>query len=118
MSNEVMLTWPPSALSPNARVHWAKKAKAAKLYRHACRVLCMAEKLQVKGGTEGTIHLHMEFYPPRNGRQDADNMLARAKNGIDGIADYLGIDDSNFTFHIAKKDKVTGGAIKVRIESG
>ena len=33
---EVVLGWPPSDLSPNARLHWAKLARAKKHYRQAC----------------------------------------------------------------------------------
>ena len=33
MTNQINLPWPPRELSPNARVHWAKKAKAAKAYK-------------------------------------------------------------------------------------
>ena len=30
------LPWPPKELSPNARQHWSKLAKAKKAYRDAC----------------------------------------------------------------------------------
>ena len=33
---KVMLPWPPTGLSPNARNHWAKTAKLKKQYREAC----------------------------------------------------------------------------------
>jgi len=36
MSIELTLPWPPTALSPNARQHWAKLARAKKAYRLAC----------------------------------------------------------------------------------
>ena len=32
---ELVLGWPPSNLSPNARLHWAKLARAKKQYRQA-----------------------------------------------------------------------------------
>ena len=33
---EVVLGWPPSDLSPNKRLHWAKLATAKKQYRQTC----------------------------------------------------------------------------------
>ena len=33
---EKVLGWPPSDLSPNKRLHWAKVALAKKHYRQAC----------------------------------------------------------------------------------
>ena len=33
---EVVLPAPPQALSPNARVHWAKRYKAARDYKEEC----------------------------------------------------------------------------------
>ena len=33
---EIVLGWPPSDLSPNARLHWAKLARAKKHYRQSC----------------------------------------------------------------------------------
>ncbi|HSV73521.1 MAG TPA: hypothetical protein VLH79_07160 [Chthonomonadales bacterium] len=36
MSLTIVLPWPPTGLSPNARNHWAKLAKLKKQYREAC----------------------------------------------------------------------------------
>ena len=33
---EIVLGWPPSDLSPNKRLHWAKLAAAKKQYRKNC----------------------------------------------------------------------------------
>ena len=33
---EIVLGWPPSDLSPNKRLHWAKLATAKKQYRKDC----------------------------------------------------------------------------------
>ena len=42
---EIVLGWPPSDLSPNKRLHWAKLAAAKKQYRKDC---CSVSKEQLK----------------------------------------------------------------------
>ena len=42
---EIVLGWPPSDLSPNRRLHWAKLAEAKKHYRKNCH---SASKEQLK----------------------------------------------------------------------
>ena len=44
------LPWPPKELSPNARVHWTKKAKAAKAYRLECFILAKALGMKAPTG--------------------------------------------------------------------
>ena len=107
------LPWPPKELSPNARVHWTKKAKAAKAYRMECFILAKASG--VKAPT-GRVALSIEFVPPDRRRRDDDNCLACFKAGRDGIADALGIDDSNFvtTLWLAS-EPVKGGMVRVTI---
>ena len=127
--NEVTLPWPPKGLSPNARLHWAAKAKQAKAYRMACFALCIEaglkapepknevlEILGLKAGV-GRLHLWIDFYPPDRRHRDDDNMIAAFKSGRDGIADALGIDDKRFVCHPYVQDQV-GGYVKVRITSG
>ena len=110
---EVVMPWPPKALSPNARVHWSVKSKAAKAYRAECGWQCKAAKL-VAPETDGRLHLWLDFYPPDKRHRDDDNMIAAFKSGRDGIADALGIDDKRFICHPYVKDQI-GGMIKVRI---
>jgi hypothetical protein len=43
------LPWPPKELSPNARVHWAKKSKAAKAYRLQCGLMTKASNVKQRG---------------------------------------------------------------------
>lgn len=112
----ITLPWPPKILSPNARVHWAQKSKAAKAYRTACFVLCKEAKL-VKPETEGRLHLWLAFYPPDRRHRDDDNMVASFKNGRDGIADALGIDDKRFICHPWVSDEI-GGYVTVAVTTG
>lgn len=113
--NEVLLPWPPRVLSPNARSHWAVKSKAAKAYRNVCRLV--AHEAGLRGiDWDGTVHLWITFYPPDRRARDDDNLIASLKNGRDGLADALGIDDKRFRIHPWVSDKVVkGGVVKVRL---
>lgn len=109
---ELTLPWPPRVLSPNARVHWAVRSKAAKLYRQACFVL--ARKAGWTQAPEGRLHLWIDFYPPTRRSYDDDNLMASFKNARDGIADALRVDDKVFVSHPMVKTE-TGGMVKVRL---
>lgn len=94
MSHELTFRWPQRVLSPNSRCHWAVKAKSAKAYRYECFVLASIAKVRVDW--EGPIELHISFRPPNNRVRDLDNCIASIKNGLDGLADALRVDDSRF----------------------
>jgi len=109
------LPWPPAACSPNKRVHWSKKAKAAKRYRADCHLLA---KLAGLPTPTGEALLILEFVPPDKRRRDDDNLLAMFKAGRDGLADALGVDDSIFATQIRlSKETTKGGAVRVRIQA-
>lgn len=108
-----MLPWPPKELSPNARVHWTKKGKAARQYRAACFVCCRQARLRE---LSGKALLVLEFVPPNRRRRDDDNLVAAFKSGRDGLADALGIDDCHFATTFSVSDEVVkGGAVRVRV---
>lgn len=111
--NTVTLPWPAKELSPNARVHWAKKAKAAKTYRSDCHYSTKMARMVVDW--TGPIHLHMEFCMPDKRRRDWDNMLASVKSGIDGMADALQVNDRRFMFHLIPGEVIKAGAVRVRV---
>lgn len=120
---ELILPWPHKDLSPNGRVHWARKAKAAKDARAIAVVASWAagwKPSSVPVGTSGgRLHLHVTFYPPTKLLPDDDNMLARFKPYRDGIADALGIDDKRFISHPLVSTEVRkGGQVVVRITGG
>lgn len=98
---------PPRELSPNARVHWKVKAKAAKDYRgiswlrarEAAKIQCLAwEKAEI----EYEFFCGPTFGDPRYRPRDDDNARASMKNAQDGFAD-AGI----FVADAAKHVKVT-----------
>ena len=110
---ELVFGWPPRELSPNARVHWATKAKAAKKYKQDCGWICKAIRFRPR--KEHTADLVIQFCPPDNRRRDVDNMLSSCKALFDAVSESLGIDDSEFTYEISKAEPVKNGAVKVVI---
>ena len=111
----IHLPWPAKELSPNARVHWSKKAKAAKAYKHTCWSL--AKEAKAKVDWDGQVHLWVSFIPPDRRLRDDDNLVAAFKSGRDGLALALGIDDSRFALHsLLHTDRMRfGGGVEVRI---
>ena len=109
---EVVLPWPPRDLSPNARVHWSRKAKAARAYRESCYWLTKQSGL--RPSSDGRLHVMIEFVPPDRRVRDRDNMLASIKNGLDGFAQALGVNDSRFDLTIRVAESV-GGVVRVRL---
>ena len=110
---ELSFPWPPKELSPNARVHWATKAKAAKKYKADCWWVCV--KSWRRESYLEQLALSVKFHPPSARRADADNMLASCKNLFDAVSKYTGIDDSKFTITFSKAEPVKHGAVKVVI---
>lgn len=107
------LPWPPKELSPNARVHWTKKAKAAKAYRLECFILAKAAGITAP---EGKILWTVEFFPPSRRAYDDDNLLARIKALRDGVADALCVDDRRFVTQFSVSETVIkGGMVRVTI---
>lgn len=108
----IILPWPPSALSPNHRGHWAQLAKAKKAYRTECAWQAKAQG--ARRLTADRLAVSFTFYPPSRRRMDLDNAIARLKAGIDGLADVLGVDDSRWVMTFAMADEV-GGMVKVEV---
>lgn len=113
---EIQLPWPSRILHPNARVHWAQRAKAAKAARMEAFVLARAAGWHKHQLPDGRLHLWIDFVPPDRRRRDDDGLLASMKQARDGLADALGIDDSRFVSHPFLHDTVRkGGEVRVRI---
>jgi crossover junction endodeoxyribonuclease RusA len=81
---------PDKTLSPNARCHWAVKAKAVKAARaaakiEACRVLGDSGRPAPRWAkAKYTARL---YTLPANRVRDPDNFIASLKSYLDGIAD-------------------------------
>lgn len=111
---EITLPWPPARLSPNAgytRNFWAK-ASAARKYRDDCLILL---KTQPVPKLYGPVMLDMTFCPPTKRLADLDNLLARSKQGIDALAERMGVDDKLFEFTLRRGDPVKHGKVVVSI---
>lgn len=109
----VTLPWPPSNLSPNARQHWAVLARAKRAYRRACWAQAIEQGARRLHGVD-RLHMGLEFVPPNRRAFDLDNLLARMKAGLDGLADVLGVDDSRWEITI-RRGEPPGGFVLVRI---
>ena len=114
---ELVLGWPPSELSPNKRLHWAKVANFKAKYREACWALTLEQTQIYKTMVpDGNLHLVLEFVPPDRRSYDRDNLVARMKSGLDGVADALKINDKQFTTLTARVDAgQIGGFVRVQI---
>jgi crossover junction endodeoxyribonuclease RusA len=106
------LPWPPKELSPNARIHWAKKSRITKQYRTSCGWLAKQVKVKLPEGDTG---LRITFCPPDKHKRDKDNCVASFKAGQDGLADGWGVNDTRFNPVTYAWGKVTPGG-KVIIE--
>lgn len=77
------LPLPPKELSPNARVHWRKKARIVKAYRKHANWTAWYQS--TKGLQRARIEF--DFYFATNRRRDKDNLIASMKPAMDGFAD-------------------------------
>lgn len=111
----VELPWPPKDVSPNARGHWSKKAKAVKAFRDACGWECVAQN--VKRVDADAVHARITFHAPDRRPRDLDNMLASMKAGIDAVATTIGVDDSRWSITIARGAPLKTGAVIIELEA-
>jgi crossover junction endodeoxyribonuclease RusA len=114
-ADKIALPWPPKVLSPNARVHWSVKSKAAKAYRAACFTLCKEAKLTVDW--EGDIHVWVDYFGPDRRHRDLDNCISASKALFDGLADAIGVNDRRFRLHPYLQDGI-GGMVKISVTAG
>jgi len=108
MTNSLELPFPPQSLNPNARVHFREKARITKICRNDAHLSARAVKLKYSGAGVLTI----VFHPPDKRKRDIDNQLASVKAYIDGICDYLEIDDSEIaSIYIKRSEVVKNGKV-------
>jgi crossover junction endodeoxyribonuclease RusA len=113
MIGHIDLPWPDKILSPNARVHWAPKAKASRAARETAWAL--VRQTYVHAPSWARVAVSYTFCPPDKRRRDRDNLIASMKAATDGIADALEIDDSKFETTYRMGAPVKGGAVLVTI---
>ena len=79
---------PPRELSPNARVHWAKKAKATAEYRESVGWEAMRAKgYKIYWRALDKAKVDITFVVPDQRRRDKTNLAASFKAGLDGLVD-------------------------------
>lgn len=111
---EITLPWPSRDLHPNVRVHWTRKAMAAKLAR--AYAFYVTRQAHMRAPPAGRLQAWIDAYPPDHRRRDADGVLSALKPSLDGIADALGVDDRWFVPHPMVMDEVRrGGEVRIRI---
>lgn len=114
MIGEIQLQWPNAVLLPNSRAHWTARAAASRSARTNA-----AWATRAAGLTKldlASLKATITFHPPDKRRRDLDSMLSSLKPALDGIADTLGIDDSNFELAIRKAEPVKYGAVRIVLE--
>ena len=93
----IILDFPPADLFPNRSKgkHWAVMQKSKTTYRESSY---WTTKQQMQGWKHsgGDLHLTLTFLMTDKRHRDADNCLAAAKAGLDGMADALGVNDRHF----------------------
>lgn len=107
----IELPFPPAKLSPNARCHWAQKARVFKAYKFQCFALLSKHRNELVGRSSFSL----KFLPPDSRRRDLDNMVASSKAALDALSEATGVDDSKFSLTIAKGEPIKGGAVMVSI---
>lgn len=86
-----VLPLPDKVLSPNARPHWAQKAKATK--GHRMLAWATVRRTIRKPPEWEQAHVRAVFYWPTRHRRDRDNAAASLKAYLDGIADAGVVED-------------------------
>lgn len=117
----VTVGWPNRSLSPNARVHRMKLARAKRQSRDEAYLLAYsALRAKPVSPSLGTPKLDVVIIarPAVRRSRDEDNLIASLKATLDGIATAIGIDDSRFHIQpliITDPDKANP-RIEIRIQ--
>lgn len=114
----ITLAFPDARLNPNRSkgVHWAATSALRKSARHEA---FFVTKQSCKGVTFPMgmeIPLLIVFVQPDRRHRDRDNLLAAAKPMLDGVADALGVNDSQFEpVTVAREYGAKPGATRIEI---
>jgi len=114
----IELPWPPRALHPNARKHWAVKAKAAKQARLTAAWCAKEAGIRTNDpDIPQQLLVTAVFSPPDNRLHDLDGCLSNIKAYLDGISDVIGIDDSKWQIALRKEAPKKGGSVRIELEA-
>jgi crossover junction endodeoxyribonuclease RusA len=94
---KIELDFPPAELFPNRSrgKHWGATHTAKSNYRTMSGWMTKNQCASWKP-VDGDIRLEITFVMPDKRLRDADNCLAAAKAGLDGMADALNVNDRQF----------------------
>jgi crossover junction endodeoxyribonuclease RusA len=111
------LSWPAKPLWQNRRYHWRKVAVSTRMARSEARYTTIAAR---PPKLTAPVRMIVKLYPPDHGRRDLANVIGALKPHIDGIADAIGIDDSQFLIRWpeALEAPVKNGKVVFEIETG
>jgi crossover junction endodeoxyribonuclease RusA len=107
--------WPARELSPNARGHWSRAARAKRLQRASRAFLAHQAGLGGVRGLGMAWEVHLAFAAPCRRARDLDNLLAACKAGLDGLADAMGVDDRHWRISIDRADPAPGGRVEIEV---
>lgn len=94
----VTLPLPPKELSPNARVHWARKQRVVREYREMAKVAAQLAIGREAAPRWERATVQATFYFRVRRRRDMDNLSGWCKQNFDGLADAgVVANDSGFT---------------------
>lgn len=110
----LILPYPARALWPNARSHWAIKARETKKAR-ACAWGAAKACPGIALGN-GPIPVTITLRPKATGPvPDADNIVAAAKAYLDGAAQAIGVNDKHFAAPTVRIDDQRTGQMIVEV---
>ena len=108
------LPWQDKALSPNARGVWQTKNGPRKVAQQQGAASVNEARQAGYYELPDRLQMWVTFHPPRRGRYDLDNALARLKPAIDGIFIALERDDADVCRVVLERGTVVkGGAVTV-----
>jgi crossover junction endodeoxyribonuclease RusA len=118
-----MLPFPNARLNPNRSkgVHWAATSALRKSARTSAYALTRVAALgtpwyDVPRSKAQTVPLVITFIQPDRRHRDRDNLLAACKPALDGVADALEINDSQFDpVTIRREYGEKPGAVRIEI---
>lgn len=111
------LSWPPSALRPNAarRRYWAANATAAALYKSVVAIELREQGVAIMA-MPSRLAVTLRFCPPTRRTYDLDGSLSACKSALDQLADMLGVDDACFEpITLCRGPVLKGGRVEVTI---
>lgn len=92
----VVFEWPKREVHQNYRPpHWAVKARAVKAARSEAERCCEKQGVPRLHGEE-SVEMRVEFYPKDRRGRDVQNVIGACKALLDGVSDWIGVDDKRF----------------------